>query len=222
MRNSTNPHTCIAHLVIEDAKPCHKRAVADDQLSRRRYMLCDHHLTIIARDNKQAPKVRTMIKYEIVETDESDRLKVKVSRLEDEARNLRRQVSALENERDNAWVTPRREVATDGTVYFLRTGGYIKIGWTSDIGKRMKAYPPDTVLLATMPGTRSDELREHKRFAHLRTHGREWYPLAAQITERISVLVAEHGEPRSVSFAAKPVTVPGSNTKQALRVKSWR
>jgi len=101
-----------------------------------------------------------------------------------------------------------KPVPTDGTVYILRCGGYIKIGWTSDLTKRMRAYQPDTLLLATMPGTRKDENRLHKRFAHLRTHGREWYPIAPQITEQVRRMVAEHGEPDPVTFAAKPVTVP--------------
>lgn len=96
----------------------------------------------------------------------------------------------------------------DGTVYMLRCGGYVKIGWTSDLTKRMRAYQPDSVLMATMPGTRKDETRLHKRFAHLRTHGREWYSIAPQITEYAAILVAKHGQPDPVTFAAKPVTVP--------------
>lgn len=104
--------------------------------------------------------------------------------------------------------TPPKPAPVDGTVYVLRCGGFIKIGWTSDLTKRMRSYQPDTVLLATMPGTRKDEHRLHKRFAHLRTHGREWYPIAPQITEYVALMVAEHGQPDPVTFAAKPVEVP--------------
>lgn len=93
-----------------------------------------------------------------------------------------------------------------GTVYFVRSGGYIKIGWTSDLAKRMRAYPPDTTLLAVMPGTRKDERATHRRFAHLLTHGREWFPLAPQILEHIDQVVAEHGAPPVVDFAAKRAT----------------
>lgn len=93
-----------------------------------------------------------------------------------------------------------------GTIYFARSGGYVKIGWTSDLGRRMKAYPPDTRLLATMPGTRKDERALHRKFAHLLTYGREWFPLAPQITEHIDRVVREHGEPPTVDFAAKPAT----------------
>lgn len=98
---------------------------------------------------------------------------------------------------------PKAERATDGVVYFLRIGGYLKIGWTSDLVKRMRQYPPDTQLLAVKPGTRKDENRLHKKFSHLKTHGREWFPLAPQILEEVSRTVADHGEPPAVDFSAR-------------------
>lgn len=115
---------------------------------------------------------------------------------------------------DDAWVInmvaemrdhlfPKAEPATDGDVYFLRIGGYVKIGWTSDLGKRMRQYPPDTQLLAVKPGTRKDENRLHKKFAHLKTHGREWFPLAPQIMEEVGRTVADYGEPPTVDFSAR-------------------
>lgn len=125
-----------------------------------------------------------------------------------ETENLRNEVRFL-NERIDAILAPPARTPgtdTDGTIYFARSGGYVKIGWTSDLGKRMKAYPPDTTLLATMPGTRKDERALHRKFAHLLTHGREWFPLAPQITEHIDKVVREHGEPPDVDFAAKPAT----------------
>lgn len=117
------------------------------------------------------------------------------------------------------WVTPnwardpdrkplpeKKKPPTEGVIYYIRSGGHIKIGWTSDLAKRMRAYPPDTTLLAVEPGTRKDENRTHKRFAHLLTHGREWFPLAPQILEHIDRVKAEHGEPPQVDFSAKRAT----------------
>jgi hypothetical protein len=98
---------------------------------------------------------------------------------------------------------PRKPAPVDGTIYYLRSGGHIKIGWTSNLEKRMKAYPPDTQLLAVQPGTRSDERALHRKFSWLLTHGREWFPLAPQITEHIDRVIAEHGEPPTVEFAAR-------------------
>ena len=116
----------------------------------------------------------------------------------------------------------KKKAPIDGTVYILRCGGFIKIGWTSDMTSRMRSSQPVSVLLATMPGTRKDENRLHRRFSHLRTHGREWYPIASQITEYVGILVAQHGQPDPVTFAAKPVTVPRPHTSKPVGETSTR
>lgn len=104
---------------------------------------------------------------------------------------------------------PRR-----GVVYYLRSGGYIKIGWTSDLTKRMRAYPPDSLLLAHHPGTRADETTMHRKFAAHRTHGREWYAMVPPLVRHIDQIKATHGAPDEVAFAAQPVTVPQPRPKQ--------
>lgn len=101
-----------------------------------------------------------------------------------------------------------------GVVYYLRSGGYIKIGWASDLGKRMRSYPPDSLLLATHPGTKADESAAHRKFAVHRTHGREWFAMVAPLMQHIDRVRAEHGEPDQVSFAAQPVKVPQPRAKQ--------
>lgn len=83
-----------------------------------------------------------------------------------------------------------------GIVYMIRpsNGAFVKIGWTSDLSRRLREYPPDTPVLAVMPGTMADEQRLHKRFAHLRSARREWYPaVAPQIVEQVRSIVAKHG-----------------------------
>lgn len=127
--------------------------------------------------------------------------RIYVSRLDDTAPVLRHRhvVSAPEPK-------PEKKTEVAGTIYFIRSGGFVKIGWTSDLARRMKGYPPDTLLLAVKPGTRKGERALHRKFAHLKTHGREWFPLAPQITEEIDRTVAEHGEPPAVDFVAKRVT----------------
>jgi hypothetical protein len=62
-----------------------------------------------------------------------------------------------------------------GYVYYLRIGDRIKIGWTSNVWQRTKAYPPNAELLATHPGTRETEKLMHAKFAHLLVDGREWF-----------------------------------------------
>lgn len=122
--------------------------------------------------------------------------------------------------RHRATITPEPEPEApkpvEGFVYYVRSGGFIKIGWTSDLTKRMKGYPPDSVLLAVEPGPRALEGRRHKQFAHHRTHGREWYTMAPTLTHHIDSVKAEHGEPAPVDFAAKPVGIPQSRQRQTI------
>lgn len=107
-----------------------------------------------------------------------------------------------------------------GTVYYVEIAGHIKIGWTSDLTKRMHSYPPNSSLLATHPGTRSDEARLHKRFAHHRTHGREWYAPVPSILHHIAGVKREYGEPETVTFGAQPVEIPEPRPTQYVAMRS--
>jgi hypothetical protein len=62
-----------------------------------------------------------------------------------------------------------------GFIYYLRVGDLIKIGYTFYLEDRMKAYPPNSELLATHPGTRQTERQMHHKFLHLLKQGREWF-----------------------------------------------
>lgn len=104
----------------------------------------------------------------------------------------------------------------DGFVYYLRSSGYIKIGWTADLQKRMKSYPPDSLLLAVEPGIRQVETRRHRQFSHHRTHGREWYTMAPSLMHHIAAVTSEHGQPAHVDFAAKPVGIPQPRQRQTI------
>jgi hypothetical protein len=127
-----------------------------------------------------------------------------------------------ELERARAEVTkPKRAIPTDGVVYYANVGGgHIKIGWTGDLTKRMRQYPPNTVLLAVHPGTRADERKLHKRFAVHRAFGTEWYPMVPVILDHIARVVAEHGQPPVVAFGAKPTKVPTPRRKQIVAMRS--
>lgn len=100
------------------------------------------------------------------------------------------------------------EPERDPVVYYVQIMSHIKIGWTGNLEQRMRQFPPNSQLLAVHPGSRKDEAAIHKRFAHIRSHGREWYPLVPQLLEHIRNVVREHGEPQAVDFGAKPVEVP--------------
>lgn len=80
------------------------------------------------------------------------------------------------------------ETARDSVVYYLRVGPYIKIGYTGDLDVRMRAYPPDSVLLATEHGGRRAEQIRHRQFTDDLTHGREWFRPSAALIEHINSL----------------------------------
>ena len=61
-----------------------------------------------------------------------------------------------------------------GTVYVIRVGELIKIGWTSQPKRRMRDLQPDAIL-AYKAGTRHDELRLHAKCIDHLAKGREWF-----------------------------------------------
>lgn len=69
----------------------------------------------------------------------------------------------------------RRRQATDGHIYFVRLNGLIKVGWSSDIHERLRAYGPDVEVIVIYPGTRNDETTLHRQFRPVLARGREWY-----------------------------------------------
>lgn len=63
----------------------------------------------------------------------------------------------------------------EGYVYYLRVGSDYKIGFASNLERRLASYPPDTELLAVEPGTLQLETERHREFKHSLISGREWY-----------------------------------------------
>jgi hypothetical protein len=84
----------------------------------------------------------------------------------------------------------------EGFVYYLRVGERIKIGYSVDVKRRMRAYPPGSQLLAVEPGDRDQERQRHQQFAGSRTDGREWFRPTADILELTQEIVATYGEPK--------------------------
>lgn len=103
-----------------------------------------------------------------------------------------------------------------GSIYYLQVGTNIKIGWTGNLTKRMRAYAPDSTLLATEPGTRADETVLHRKFAVWRSYGAEWYMLAPVILDHIGRVRAAHGDPPAIVFGARPTTTRQLRTRQPV------
>lgn len=88
---------------------------------------------------------------------------------------------------------PHTEKAGDpsapGFVYFAYCAGRIKIGYTTDVGERMRGIatssPFPVTLLLTIPGTPEDERSYHDMFGEDRTH-LEWFDLSDDLREFLS------------------------------------
>jgi hypothetical protein len=76
-----------------------------------------------------------------------------------------------------------------GHVYFVWDGGPVKIGFSTDIPKRIAAlqtgcaHPID--LIHSVLGSVEDEAAFHARFAHLRLSG-EWFAFKGELLEFLS------------------------------------
>ena len=110
----------------------------------------------------------------------------------------------------------RRKPTAMGEIYFVRIDDLIKVGWTTKLADRIRAYGPNATLLANYPGTRADEAALHRQLTPARFRGREWYSDTDVIRAFIAEALATHGPPR---FKSIPWTEPKSSN---VRPKSWR
>lgn len=98
-------------------------------------------------------------------------------------------------ERDRQQELARTRGQLPGWIYYIRTDGKVKIGYSADVRQRMRSYPPESELLAVHPGTRNLEADMHRRFVGSRAAGREWFRETPDLTEHIAQVVAQFGDP---------------------------
>lgn len=91
-----------------------------------------------------------------------------------------------------------------GQIYFLRLNGLVKVGWSSDLPKRLKAYGPDVVLLCHYPGSRQDETLLHRQLRPYLAKGREWYEDCKLIEDEVARIVSKHGQPYMSAYWTQP------------------
>lgn len=79
-------------------------------------------------------------------------------------------------------------------VYFVRAGQYVKIGYSGSAADRIKLIRTDTpyrvTILLTINGNKSDEIKLHEEFRHLRHRG-EWFRAAPELLRFIIQKQAE-------------------------------
>lgn len=99
-----------------------------------------------------------------------------------------------------------RDSAEVGWVYYVQIGDKIKVGYTSDLQKRIGQYPPDSKLLASRPGTLKDERDIHSLLTARRAAGREWYLMCDEVIDHIAAVVSLYGKPPKVRDWTRPNT----------------
>lgn len=99
------------------------------------------------------------------------------------------------------YAAKRRAAASGpGSVYYLLCGDLIKIGWTSDLPRRFRAYPPNAQLLASEPGDRDREDDRHRQFQDKLAARAEWYTPDAELWEHVRRVRARFGEPLTSTY----------------------
>lgn len=112
-------------------------------------------------------------------------------------------ISGEVRRRDKSYRNEVKQQAADtfrgekpGFVYYLRVGERVKIGYSVDVKRRMRSYPPGSQLLAVEPGDRDLETQRHRQFAGSLLDGREWFRPTPDIDELVTEIVATYGEPK--------------------------
>ena len=88
-------------------------------------------------------------------------------------------------------VEAARKPPIRGYVYYIRIGDLIKIGYSENLSRRLGAYPPDAILLATEIGTRSLEAQRHREFAADLRRRNEWFAPSPALLAHIERVAAK-------------------------------
>lgn len=137
------------------------------------HVICDDHVLAIQEGVRGRPLSESTIKRILIRRDEA-RIK------------------------DRAEARLRRGSDAPGWVYYVRVENLIKIGFTNDLSRRIRSYPPNAVLLAAHPGTKATESQMHKQFAEARARGREWFTATPRIMGHIEDVNQLFGKPEGI------------------------
>lgn len=94
----------------------------------------------------------------------------------------------------------RSTSAAPGFVYYIRIDQHIKIGFATDISRRMRAYPPSALLLAAHPGTKETEKQMHQDFRAYLDRGREWFTQGKSLMAHIDKVLEQFGDPKLLAY----------------------
>ena len=111
-------------------------------------------------------------------------------------RQLQKRYRELLAEQDQRAELERRAL-NPGWVYYLQVDDRIKIGFSLDVKRRMRAYPPNAQLLAVHPGTKILERQIHEQFRGILASGREWFHPAKELHDHIGQVLDQFGPPQA-------------------------
>lgn len=100
-------------------------------------------------------------------------------------------------------------------VYYVRVGECIKIGTTTNLPSRLKAFGPSE-FLACEPGGLTVEGRRHRQFASDLAAGREWFHPSPALMAWIDAVKDEHPQPKRRT-ASRPKSVDLSAPRFATK-----
>lgn len=98
-------------------------------------------------------------------------------------------------ERERRQAEAESRALAPGWIYYLRVADRIKVGYSVDVKRRMRSYPPHAELLAVHPGTPTLEREMHAKLAAHLAQGREWFRPTAEVMEHVASVLAEFGPP---------------------------
>lgn len=102
-----------------------------------------------------------------------------------------------------------------GTIYYLQVGDRVKIGFTTDLYRRMMQYPPNSTLLATHPGTPMVEKEMHQDFRRHLADGREWFHPNADLDAHILKVQEKYPNRTSIAQMRQAVSTPNATIRPA-------
>lgn len=106
-----------------------------------------------------------------------------------------------------------------GHIYYLLVGDRVKIGFTTDLYRRMMEYPPNAVLLATHPGTPAVEKELHQDFRRHLAEGREWFTPNPDLDAHLQKVLEKFPNTTSIAKMRQPMNRRPSTLRPAVNAK---
>jgi hypothetical protein len=140
--------------------------------------------------------IHAVMAWEMVERNDKDAaIRQARDAMQKRRDEIRLEFRVADQESRTQWKAALKTGTVDGDIYFVRTSGLVKVGWTTDLHRRLRTYGPEAVVLVHYPGTRQDETTLHRQLTPARVKGREWYEDGDIIAGFVAAAVEKYGPP---------------------------